>query len=172
LCHASCTRHLLDERRTQSTDAVPSNNKTSTRCDDNNEDKNYHPHFDIKLKAGCVVVVSFARLTIDGQVESKAQSKLLVYSRRYPKYSRLTLPWIPLRLQALFTLFGLLGVGPDPRAASPLAWRRSICYPQHSARGRGRYHRLVCPLENTIKLSCTSRLMVYLYYYLIYEGIV
>jgi hypothetical protein len=66
---------LLDERCTQSTDAVPSNNKTSTCCDDNNKDKNYHPHFDKKLKAGCVVVVPFARLTIDGQVESKEQKE-------------------------------------------------------------------------------------------------
>jgi hypothetical protein len=84
---------------------------------------------------------------------------LLVYSRRYPKYSKLTLPWIPLRLRALFTLFSMLGVGPDPRATLPLAWRQSICYPQHSAGGRQHYHRVV-------------RLMVYLYYYLIYEGIV
>jgi hypothetical protein len=45
------------------------------RSDDNNEDKNYHPHFDKKLKAGCVVVVPFARLTIDGQVESKEQKE-------------------------------------------------------------------------------------------------
>jgi hypothetical protein len=73
LCHASCARHSLDEQRTQSTDVVLSDNKTSTRCDDNNEDKNYHPYFDKKLKAGCVVVVPFARLTIDGQVESKEQ---------------------------------------------------------------------------------------------------
>ncbi len=98
--------------------------------------------------------------------------KVLVYSRRYPKYSRLTLPWIPLRLQALFTLFSVLGVGPDPRAASPLARWRSICYPQHSAGGRRRYHHIVRLLEKAIKLSRTSRLMVYLYYYLIYEGIV
>jgi hypothetical protein len=66
---------LLDEQRTRSTDAVPSDNKTSTRCDNNNEDKKYHPHFDKKLKAGCVVVVPFARLTINGQVESKEQKE-------------------------------------------------------------------------------------------------
>jgi hypothetical protein len=62
---------LLEEQPTKSTDAFPSNNKTSTRCNDNNEDKNYHLHFDKKLKAGCVVVVPFASLTIDSQVESK-----------------------------------------------------------------------------------------------------
>jgi hypothetical protein len=66
---------LLDEQCTQSTDAVPSDSKTSTRCDNNNENKNYHPHFDKKLKAGCVVVVPFARLTIDGQVESKERKE-------------------------------------------------------------------------------------------------
>ncbi len=33
---------------------------------------------------------------------------VLVYSRRYPKYSRLTLPWIPLNTRAVklfFTFF-------------------------------------------------------------------
>jgi hypothetical protein len=79
--------------------------------------------------------------------QQRRDSILLVYSRRYPKYSRLTLPWIPLRLQALFTLFSVLGVGPDPRAASPSAWRWSICYPQHSAGGRRRYYHVVRPLE-------------------------
>jgi hypothetical protein len=54
---------------------MSSNNKTSTRCDKNNKDKNYHPHFDKNLKAGCVVVVPFARLTINGQVESKEQKE-------------------------------------------------------------------------------------------------
>jgi hypothetical protein len=44
-------------------------------CDDNNEDKIYRPHFDKILKAGCVVVVPFARLTINGQVESKEQKE-------------------------------------------------------------------------------------------------
>jgi hypothetical protein len=71
----SGVRHSLDERCTQSTDAFPSNNKTSTRCDDNNDDTNHHLHFDKKLKAGCVVVVPFASLTIDRQVESKEQEE-------------------------------------------------------------------------------------------------
>jgi hypothetical protein len=66
---------LLDKRRTQSTDTVPSNNKTSTSCDDNNEDKSYHLNFDKKLKAGCVVVVLFASLTIDSQVEPKERKE-------------------------------------------------------------------------------------------------
>jgi hypothetical protein len=57
------------------TDAVLSNNKTSTHCDDNNEDTNCHLHFDKKLKAGRVVVVPFASLTIDSQVESKEQKE-------------------------------------------------------------------------------------------------
>ncbi len=35
-----------------------------------------------------------------------------------------------------FSRFCLLGVGLDPRAASPLAWRRCTCYPQQSAGGR------------------------------------
>jgi hypothetical protein len=64
-------RHSLDELCTQSTNTILSNNKASASCDNNNEDKNYHPHFDKKMKAGCVVVVSFTRLTIDGQVESE-----------------------------------------------------------------------------------------------------
>jgi hypothetical protein len=64
-------QHSLDEQRTRSTDAVPNNNKASASCNDNNEDINYQFHFDKKSKAGCVVVVPFARLTIDGQVESK-----------------------------------------------------------------------------------------------------
>jgi hypothetical protein len=64
-------RHLLDEQRTQSTEVVPSENKTSTRCDNNSEDTYYHLHFDKKLKAGCVVVVPFASLTINSQDESK-----------------------------------------------------------------------------------------------------
>jgi hypothetical protein len=68
-------QHLLDEQRTQSFDTVPSNNKTSTGCDDNNEDKNYHLHSDKKLKAGCVDVVPFASLTINSQVESKEQKE-------------------------------------------------------------------------------------------------
>jgi hypothetical protein len=62
---------LLVKQRTQSTEVIPSNNKTSMRCEDNNEDTNYHLHFDKKLKAGCVVVVPFASLTIDSQVELK-----------------------------------------------------------------------------------------------------
>jgi hypothetical protein len=57
------------------TDVVPSDNKTSTRCDDNNEDPNYHLHFDKKMKAGCVVVVPFASLTIDSQFKSKEQKE-------------------------------------------------------------------------------------------------
>jgi hypothetical protein len=68
-------QRLLDEQRTQLTDVVPSDNKTSTRCNDKNKDKNYHLHFDKNLKAGCVVVVPFASLTIDSQVESKEQKE-------------------------------------------------------------------------------------------------
>jgi hypothetical protein len=41
------------------------------RCGDNNKDTNYHLYFYKKLKAGCVVVVPFASLTINSQVESK-----------------------------------------------------------------------------------------------------
>jgi hypothetical protein len=67
----SRARHSLDERCTQSTDTIPNDNKTSMRCDDNNEDTYYLLHFDKKLKAGCVVVVPFASLTIDSQVKSK-----------------------------------------------------------------------------------------------------
>jgi hypothetical protein len=66
---------LLDKQCTQLTDAVLSNNKTSTRYDDNNKDTNYHLHFNEKLKAGCVVVVPFASLTIDSKVESKEQKE-------------------------------------------------------------------------------------------------
>jgi hypothetical protein len=71
LRHASRARHLLDEQCRQLTDTVLSNNKTSASCDNNYKDKNYHLHIDKKLKAGCVVVVSFTSLTIDSQVESK-----------------------------------------------------------------------------------------------------
>jgi hypothetical protein len=66
---------LLDEQCTQLTEVVLSNNKTSTRCDDNNKDTNYHLHFDKQLKAGCVVVVPFANLTIDSQDKSKKQKE-------------------------------------------------------------------------------------------------
>jgi hypothetical protein len=44
---------------------------------------------------------------------------LVVYSHRYPKYSRLTLPWIPVRLRALFTL---LRVGGRIRSEGCLAF--------------------------------------------------
>jgi hypothetical protein len=71
----SCTQHSLDEQHTQSTDTIPSNNETRASCDDNNKDKNYHLHFDKKLKAGCVVVVPFASLTINSQVKSKEQKE-------------------------------------------------------------------------------------------------
>jgi hypothetical protein len=71
LRHASRTQHSLDERLTQSTDAVLSDNKTSMHCDDNNKDTNYHLHFHKKMKAGCVVVIPFASLTIDSQVKPK-----------------------------------------------------------------------------------------------------
>ncbi len=57
MCHASCSQLSLAEQCRQSTDAIPSNNKTSLSCDDNNKDKNYHLHFDKKMKGGCVVVV-------------------------------------------------------------------------------------------------------------------
>jgi hypothetical protein len=67
---------LLDEQRTQLTDTVPSNNETRASCDNNNKVKNYHLHFDKKkLKAGCVVVVPFASLTIDSQVKSKERKE-------------------------------------------------------------------------------------------------
>jgi hypothetical protein len=66
---------LLDKQRTHSTDAVQSDNKTSTCCEDNNEDTHYHLHFDKKLKAGCVAVVPFASLTIDSQVKSKERKE-------------------------------------------------------------------------------------------------
>jgi hypothetical protein len=68
-------QHLLDKQRTQLTDTNASNNETRASCDNNNKDKNYHLHFDKKLKAGCVVVVPLASLTIDSQVESKEQKK-------------------------------------------------------------------------------------------------
>ncbi len=42
--------HALDEQCTRSTDAVPSDNKTSTRCDDNIKDTIYHLHFDKKIE--------------------------------------------------------------------------------------------------------------------------
>jgi hypothetical protein len=66
---------LLDKRRTKSTDAIPSDNKTSTCCDNNNKDTNYHLHFDKKMKAGCVVVVPFASLTVNSQVKSKERKE-------------------------------------------------------------------------------------------------
>jgi hypothetical protein len=66
---------LLDKQCIQSTDTVPSDNKTSASNDDTNEDKNYHPYFDKKMKAGCAVVVSLASLAIDSQVESKEQKE-------------------------------------------------------------------------------------------------
>jgi hypothetical protein len=68
-------QHLLDEQGTQSTDTVPSNTETRASCNDNKEDNNYHLHFDKKMKAGCVVVVLFASLTIDSQVKSKEQKE-------------------------------------------------------------------------------------------------
>jgi hypothetical protein len=64
-------QHSLDKQCRQSNDTIPSNNKTSTSCNDTNKDKNYHLHFDKKMKAGCVVVVSLESLTIDSQVKSK-----------------------------------------------------------------------------------------------------
>ncbi len=73
--HVSPAQHSLDEQRTQPTDTVPSDNKTSTSCDNNNKDKNYHLHFDKKMKAGCVVVILFAILTINSQVKSKEQKE-------------------------------------------------------------------------------------------------
>jgi hypothetical protein len=68
-------QHLLDEQCTQSTNTGPSNNETRASCNDNNEDKNYDLHFDKKLKAGCVVVVPFASLTINSQVKSKERKE-------------------------------------------------------------------------------------------------
>jgi hypothetical protein len=64
----------VQQQRTQSTDAVPSDNKTSTHCNNNNKDKNYdlHFHFD---KADSVVVVPFTSLTIDSQVKKRAIRK-------------------------------------------------------------------------------------------------
>jgi hypothetical protein len=75
LHHASRSQHLLDEQCRQSTNTVPSDNKTCASCNNTNKDKKYHLHFDKKLKAGCVVVVSLASLTIDGQVKSKEQKE-------------------------------------------------------------------------------------------------
>jgi hypothetical protein len=69
---------LLDKQCTQSPDVIPSVNKTSTSCDNNNKDTNYHLHVDKKLKAGCVVVVPFASLTIDSQVKSKEQKERVI----------------------------------------------------------------------------------------------
>ncbi len=66
---------MLDEQRTQLTDAILSDDKTSTRCNNNNKDTNYHLHFDTKLKTECVVVAPFSSLTIDSQVESKEQKE-------------------------------------------------------------------------------------------------
>jgi hypothetical protein len=66
---------LLEKQRTQSTETILSDNKTSTSCNNNNKDKSYHLHFDKNLKAGCVVVVPFASLTIDSQVKSKEQKE-------------------------------------------------------------------------------------------------
>jgi hypothetical protein len=66
---------LLDEQCRQLTETVQSNNETSASCNNNNKDKNDHLHFDKKLKAGCVVVVSLASLTIDSQVKSKGQNE-------------------------------------------------------------------------------------------------
>jgi hypothetical protein len=42
----------------------------------------------------------------------------------------------PCQVTSPFYAFCMLGVGSDPRAASPSARRRSICYPQQSAGGR------------------------------------
>ncbi len=50
LRHVSRAQHLLDEQCTRLTYAVPSDNKASASCDDNNEDKNYHLHFDKKIE--------------------------------------------------------------------------------------------------------------------------
>ncbi len=58
---------------------------------------------------------------------------------------------------------------PDPRAALPSARRRSICYPQHSAGGRRRCHRVVRPLEKAIKIVPLARLMVSMYYFFFYD---
>jgi hypothetical protein len=63
----------------------------------------------------------------------------------------------------------VLGVGPDPKAASPSAWRRSICYPQHSAGGRRRCHRIVCPLEKAVKIVPLAWLMVLAYYFFFHD---
>jgi hypothetical protein len=74
--HASRMRHLLDKQCRKLTDTISNKNKASVSCDNNNEDKNYHLHFDKKLKAGCIVVVPFASLTIiNSQVESKEQKE-------------------------------------------------------------------------------------------------
>jgi hypothetical protein len=73
--------------------------------------------------------------TICGTGNSTRNSTKIILQQNEPKYSRLTLPWILVRLRALFMRFSVLGVGQDPRAALPSAWWRSICYPQHSAGG-------------------------------------
>jgi hypothetical protein len=75
LHHASLAQHSLDEQRRRSTDTVPSDNKASASCDNNNKDKNYHLHFDKKLKAGCVVVVPVANLTSKAKLNQKSKKK-------------------------------------------------------------------------------------------------
>ncbi len=58
LRHASRAQHSLDKQCRQSTDTVPSNNKTSASCNDNNEDKNCHLHFYKKIEGRlCCCVV-------------------------------------------------------------------------------------------------------------------
>ncbi len=69
-----------------------------------------------------------------------------------------------------FLRFCVLGVGSDPRAASPSAWRRCTCYPQQSAGGRRpSCHLLICPLEKAIKIVPLARLMVQAYYFFFYD---
>ena len=58
-------------------------------------------------------------ITVERFMSMQGDGQVLIYSRRYPKYSRLTLPWIPVRLRALFTL---LCVGGRIRSEGCLAF--------------------------------------------------
>jgi hypothetical protein len=75
--HDTCaTCHARDTCWTSNADNQLTLSQVATASwDDNNKDKNYHLHFDERLKAGCVVVVSLASLTIDSQVKSKGQKE-------------------------------------------------------------------------------------------------
>jgi hypothetical protein len=44
-------------------------------CDNNNEDKNYHLHFDKTLKAGCAAVGSLTSLTSTAKSSQQSEKK-------------------------------------------------------------------------------------------------